>query len=136
MLTTGEVQLNGDRKVLIIDENILDVMAAEQALKQSGYLVCRLASPSGCIAKIDYEQPEILLIDISMARLDAQELFDVIHTNPEHEELIVVLYSDLDAETLQSICVEHDFHGYFCKSMGLEQIGSFLDNFYEDEDED
>ena len=132
----GEAVIDQDRKVLIIDENILDVMMAEKALRQSGYHVTRLASASGCIAKIDYEKPEILLIDISMSRLDPQELFEDIKKNPEHEELIVVLYSDLDAETLQAICVEHDFHGYFCKSMGIGQIGSFLDNFYDEDDEE
>ena len=67
-----------------------------------------------------------------MSRLNAQELFSSVQSSPDHAELIIVLFSDLDAETLRSICVEHDFHGYFCKSMGLHQIGAFLDNFYED----
>ena len=123
-----------DKKVLIIDENILDVMEAEKSLRDHAYGVVKLASPSGCIAKIDYERPEVLLIDISMSRLNAQELFDSIRANPDHEDLIIVLFSDLDAETLQSICIEHDFHGYFCKSMGAHQIGAFLDNFFEDEE--
>ena len=110
-------------------------MSAERALATAGYSVSRLASPSGCVAKIDYEQPEILLIDIAMARLDAQEIFDNVRQNPDHEDLIIVLYSDLDAETLQAICLEHDFHGYFCKSMGIDGIGGFLDNFYEEDEE-
>ena len=120
------------KKVLIVDENILDVMEAEKYLRERGYEVAKLASPNGCVAKIDYEKPDILLIDISMSRLNAQELFSTVQSSPQHEELIIVLFSDLDAETLRSICVEHDFHGYFCKSMGLHQIGSFLDNFYEE----
>jgi PleD family two-component response regulator len=120
------------RKVLIIDDNILDVMEAEKYLREAGYDVAKLASPNGCVAKIDYEKPEILLIDISMSRLNAQELFSTVQNSPEHEDLIIVLFSDLDAETLRGICVEHDFHGYFCKSMGLHQIGKFLDNFYEE----
>lgn len=124
--------LVSDRKVLIIDENILDVIEADKALRAAGYDVVKLASPAGCVAKLDYERPDILLIDISMARLNAQELFDDVRANPDHEDLIIVLFSDLDAETLQSICLEHDFHGYFCKSMGTHQIGAFLDNFYEE----
>ena len=124
--------MNYGKKVLIVDENILDVMEAERFLDKVGYEVAKLASPNGAIAKIDYEKPDILLIDISMSRLNAQELFSTVQSSPEHAELIIVLFSDLDAETLRSICVEHDFHGYFCKSMGLHQIGSFLDNFYED----
>ena len=113
----------------------MDVMEAEKSLRQEGYQVVRLASPAGCIAKIDYERPDILLIDISMSRLNAQELFDSIRRNADHEDLIIVLSSDLDAETLQTMCMEHDFHGYFCKSMGSHQIGSFLNNFFDDDDE-
>jgi PleD family two-component response regulator len=124
--------MNLSKKVLIIDENILDVMEAEKHLRSAGYEVAKLASPHGCVAKIDYEKPDILLIDISMARLNAQSLFEALHESPDHEELIVVLFSDLDAENLRAICVEHDFHGYFCKSMGIDQIARFLDNFYEE----
>jgi DNA-binding NarL/FixJ family response regulator len=93
--------------------------------------VSRLSSPHGCVAKIDYEKPDILLIDITMAHLDAGDLFVSVRSNPDHIDLIVVLFCDLDAETLRAMCVEHNFHGYFCKSMGIDQIGAFLDNFYE-----
>ncbi len=123
-----------EQKVLIIDENLMDVMEAETSLRREGYQVVRLASPAGCIAKLDYERPDILLIDISMSHFNSQEFFDSLRRNPDHEELIVVLTSNLDAETLQAMCLEHDFHGYFCKSMGNHQVGSFLNNFYEDED--
>ncbi|MBN1947648.1 MAG: response regulator [Bradymonadales bacterium] len=118
------------KKVLVIDDNILDVMEVEKYLLAAGYEVSKLASAHGCVAKLDYERPDILLVDIAMKHLNAQELFDSIRHSREHEELIVVLFSDLEAETLQSICVEHDFHGYFSKSIGLDQIGAFLDNFY------
>jgi PleD family two-component response regulator len=121
------------KKVLIIDDNILDVMEAEKYLRDAGYDVSKLASPSGALAKLDYDRPDVLLVDISMAHLNAQELFDAVRKSREHEDLIVILFSDLEAETLQSICVEHDFHGYFSKTIGLDQIGAFLDNFYEDE---
>ncbi len=124
-----------ERKVLIIDENLMDVMAAEKSLRAEGYHVVRLASPAGCVAKIDYERPDILIIDISMARLNAQELFDSIRKNSDHEDLIIVLASDLDAETLQEMCLEHDFHGYFCKSMGSHQLGAFINNFFEEHEE-
>lgn len=127
--------MNDTRKVLIIDDNILDVMAAEKVLARNGYDVVKLASPHGCLAKIDFERPEVLLVDISMPKLNAQELFEAIQQSPEHEDLIIVLFSELDAETLLEICVEHDFHGYFCKSIGIDQVGTFLDQFFEELEE-
>jgi PleD family two-component response regulator len=124
---------NYDKRVLVIDENLIDLLKAQDSLETSGYKVSKLSGPSGCLAKVDYECPAILLVDISMSRLNAQSLFDGIRNNSEHEDLIIVLFSDLDADTLQELCVEHDFHGYYCKSMGIENLGDFLDNFYDDE---
>jgi DNA-binding NarL/FixJ family response regulator len=120
-----------NRKVMILDGNILDVMEAENYLKQGGYEVVTLTSPNGALSKIDYERPEILLFDIEMDRLNVNDLLDTLRSSPDYEELVVVLFSDMDAERLQKLCIENDINGYFCKSMDVSQIAEFLDNFYE-----
>ncbi len=119
------------RKVMILDGNILDVMEAENYLKKGGYEVVTLTSPNGALSKIDYERPEILLFDIEMDRLNVNDLLDTLRSSPDYEELVVVLFSDMDAERLQKLCIENDINGYFCKSMDVSQIAEFLDNFYE-----
>ena len=119
------------RKVMILDENILDVMEAEKYLCEDGYDVVALSSPNGALSKIDYEQPEILLLDISMRRLNVEDLLETLRSAPEYEDLVIVLFSDMDAEKLQKICIDNDINGYYSKSMDVTQIGAFLDNFYE-----
>ncbi len=119
------------RKVMILDENILDVMEAEQYLKAGGYEVVTLSSPNGALSKIDFERPEILLLDIAMPRLNITDLLETLRGSPEYEDLVIVLFSDLEAEKLQKMCIENDINGYFCKSMDVTQISAFLDNFYE-----
>lgn len=119
------------RKVMILDENILDVMEAEQYLKAGGYEVVTLSSPNGALSKIDFERPEILLLDIAMPRLNIADLLETLRGSAEYEDLVIVLFSDLEAEKLQKMCIENDINGYFCKSMDVTQIAAFLDNFYE-----
>lgn len=119
------------RRVMIIDDHVLDVMKAQRALKAAGYEVVRLSTPHGALAKLEYEQPEILLVDITMKRLNPAALLEAIRAAPEYEDLIVVIFSDMDAETLQNYCMDHDVHGYYCKSMDIEKVPAFLDNFYE-----
>lgn len=121
------------RKVLILDSNLLDVLAAEEQLVAAGFGVTRLTSPHGALAKVEYERPDILLIDVTMSRLNVQEILDGVRNDPALEEMIVVLFSDLDAPTLQAMCVENDIHGYFSKTMDITRIGEFLDQFYEEE---
>jgi CheY-like chemotaxis protein len=119
------------RKVMIIDDNILDVMNAEKHLEEGKYEVVRLSSPNGALSKIDYEEPDVLLLDIDMDRLDADDLIGTLRSSPDYRELVVVIYTDRDAEKLQEYCVEKDVNGYFCKSMDISGIADFLENFFD-----
>lgn len=123
--------MDSTRKVMILDDNLLDVMEVEDYLTKGGYQVVSLSSPNGALSKIEYEHPEILLLDLEMDRLNVPDLLDTLRSSPEYEELVIVLFSDLEAERLQEFCIENDINGYFCKSMDVSQIAEFLDNFYE-----
>ncbi len=124
-----------EQKVLLIDSNIMDVLRAERSLSAAGFLVARLTTPNGTLAKIEYERPDALLLDITMSRLNVQELLDGVKSDPSLEDLVVVLFSDLDAGTLQSMCVDHDLHGYYSKSMDIDRVGEFLQQFYAEDEE-
>ena len=117
---------------MILDENVLDVLRAKKVLVEAGYEVVKLASPNGADAKLEYENPDILLLDVGMSRLNLQSFLAFVHATPKFEDLIIVLFSNLDAEMLQQFCVDNDIHGYFCKSMGISKVAEFLDHFYEE----
>ena len=123
---------NARRRIMILDDHVLDVMRADKALTAAGYEVTKLSTPNGALAKLEFDQPEILLLDITMARLNIQALLDSVRSSPDYQDLIVVLFSDLDAEVLQQYCMENDIHGYYCKSMDIDKVPEFLDNFYEE----
>jgi len=122
------------RKVLIIDSNLMDVLSAEERLKVAGFETSSLTSPNGAIAKIEYELPDILLLDITMPRLNVQEILEALRADERLEEIVVVLFSDLDAPTLQAMCIDNDIHGYFSKSMDVTRIGEFIEQFYVEEE--
>lgn len=119
------------RKVMILDDNLMDVMEVEEHLTAGGYTVTALSSPNGALSKIEYEQPEILLLDLEMERLNVTDLLHSLRSAPEYDDLVIVLFSERDAEFLQEFCIQHDINGYYCKSMDITQIAAFLDNFYE-----
>jgi len=118
-------------KIMILDNNLLDVMHIERTLVEHGYVVVKLTSPNGVLAKIDYECPDALLINPWMPRLDVAELLATLSMAPEFEEMVVVAIGNQDAATLQAFCIEHDLHGYFSKTMDLNELGTFLDTFFE-----
>ena len=118
------------RKVMVLDDNIISLMIAEELLVSHGYDVVKMSAPHGCIAKLDYEMPDVLLIDINMPRLAADDLLDQIRSSQDHEDLVVVLYSDMAAEELEKLCHAKDVNGYFCKSMDVTRLPDFVDRFF------
>lgn len=118
------------RKVMVLDDNIISLMIAEELLVSHGYDVVKMSAPHGCIAKLDYEMPDVLLIDIAMPRLAADDLLDQIRSSRDHEDLVVVLYSDMAAEELEKLCHAKDVNGYFCKSMDVSRLPAFIDRFF------
>jgi response regulator RpfG family c-di-GMP phosphodiesterase len=118
------------RKVMILDDNIISLMIAEELLVAHGYDVVKMSAPHGCLAKLDYEMPDVLLIDIAMPRLASDDLLESIHSSQEHEDLIIVLYSDMEAEKLEQVCHDKDINGYFCKSMEISKLPEFIDQFF------
>ena len=123
--------MESGRKVLILDDNIMDVMEVEQYLEQGGYEFVHLASPNGALSKIEFESPEILLLDVEMKRLNVDDLLATLRSSVEYDELVIVAFSEMEADELQQFCVDNEINGYFCKSMDVSQISDFLDNFYE-----
>jgi PleD family two-component response regulator len=125
--------VNG-RSVLIIDSNLLDVLEVEKYLVRDGFRVSKLTGANGALARIEYEKPEVVLLDITMPRLNVQEVLDALRTDPDLEEIVVVLFSNLDGPTLQAMCRENNIHGYFSKSMDVTRIAEFIDQFFVEEE--
>lgn len=122
------------RRVLIIDSNLMDVLKVEKHLIRDGFTVSKLTGANGALARIEYERPDVVLLDITMPRLNVQDVLDALRSDEELEDVVVVLFSNLDGPTLQAMCQENNIHGYFSKSMDMTMIGQFIDQFFvEDE---
>ena len=62
------------RKIMLVDDNIISMMVTADVLSAHGYTVVQTTSPNGCVAKLDYEAPDILLVDVKMPRLAFDDL--------------------------------------------------------------
>ncbi len=118
------------RKIMLVDDNIISMMVTDEVLTSHGYRVSKTTSPNGCIAKIEYEEPDLLLIDVEMARLAVDDLFSSLVNNKEHPDLVVVIFSNMEPGELQDLCQTKDAHGYFSKSMDVTRLPEFIDYFF------
>lgn len=119
------------RKVMVLDDNVLDVLKVEKVLKAANYEVSTLLSPAGALAKIEFELPDVLLVELSTKNLNIDALMNELRAGSLLNEMAIVAFSGLDPEFLQSWCIQHDVNGYYSKSMGIENVDTFLNNFFE-----
>ena len=118
--------MGSPHKVMIIDNNVLDVIAAERSLKEAGFDVCRLTTPHGAAARVEYEEPDILLVDPSMPRLAVQEVLGTLQREPMLESTLALLFTKGDAAALRERCGVDGYHGFYAKSEPIAAIGAFL----------
>ena len=118
------------RKIMLVDDNIISMMVTADVLSSHGYTVVQTTSPNGCVAKLDYESPDILLVDIKMPRLAFDDLIRSIQSSNDHAALIVVLFSSGDPREMEQICLDKDIHGYFCKEMDTSRLPEYIDYFF------
>ncbi len=116
-------------KVLIVDEDVISVIAAEEALRGDAYETAHLTTPAGFWAKLDYEKPDLLLIDVYMRLFNSTSILEQLRSEEAYEDVAIVIFSDRSAEELQEVCVEKDINGYFCKTQEITQLPEFLKNF-------
>lgn len=118
------------RKIVILDDDLLHLMSTSDVLEKAGYEVVSMSAPHGCIAKLDYENPDVFLVNIAMPRLAVDDLLDTLSESDDYHDLIVVVYSGIEAELQEQCCLNKDLHGYYSKELEIEGLPSFIDRFF------
>ena len=118
------------RKIMLLDDNIISMMVTADVLKAHGYEVVQTTSPNGSIAKLDYELPDVLLVDVDMPRLAFDDILRSIQQTDEHGELVVILFSSRSPKELNELCETKDLHGYFSKKMDVTRLAEYVDYFF------
>ncbi len=99
-------------KILVVDDDLLFLKLAEAALTKRGISVQTAEAGEEAIAKIHYEAPQIVLLDVKMPRLTGDELVKMIKDwKPEMHVFMVSshLNKDIEEECLQNgaqCCIE------------------------------
>ena len=118
------------RKVMLIDDNIISLMVTAEVLTTHGYTVAKTASAKGCVAKLEYELPDLVLVDPSMPQLGIDRLLDAINADDINKEIAIVLFSDRPVSELKDTCKSKNMNGYFSKSIEVTRLPEYIDVFF------
>ncbi len=81
--------------ILIVDDNSTNLSVLSKALKADGYKVCIAMDGEDALAQIERNQPELILLDIQMPKMDGFETCRRLQANPATEAIPVIFMTAL-----------------------------------------
>ncbi len=114
-------------KIMIIDDDKDLLEAVSKKLTAVGHEVIVLDTPLGSSQIIKNHAPDLVLVDQKMPILSGGSLIRTVRWLKL--DTVVVLFSNLDKDSLQEIARECGADGYICKVDGIENMLGEVEKF-------
>jgi diguanylate cyclase (GGDEF)-like protein len=102
MAQANRVSREGNRRILVVDDVATNLRLVEGHLRRAGYQVLLAKSGEEALRTIEAEQPDLILLDVIMPRLDGFETCRRIRADRTTRHIPVILVTsltDLDHKT-------------------------------------
>jgi len=90
-----------NKKILVVDDDIMNLRMAEFILSKEGYDVIRQESGMDCLNFLKKHRPDLILLDIEMPIMNGIKTFEIIKDNKEMAKIpVIFLTAASDIETV------------------------------------
>jgi DNA-binding response OmpR family regulator len=88
-----------DRRVLVVDDNAETVKVIQEALERAGFSVVSAQNGAECLAAVDEQQPDLVILDVHMPVLNGLDALRLLRQRPDMDDLPVIILSGKDEYT-------------------------------------
>ena len=114
-------------KVLVVDDNELNIKVAERALSGLNFTIESVLSGQECIDKINNgDKYDVILLDIMMPGMSGETTFKELQKTKDFNTPVVALTADAVSGAKEKY-LEEGFNGYIAKPFTRDQIKEKLD---------
>lgn len=114
-----------DKKIVIVDDHPLILMALKTIVENHGFNVVATATNGIDAIKLVRDlEPDILIVDIEIPKLDGIAVINRIHTYSDHTKVLVL--SSHDTEYTINSCIRARAAGFVSKQKDLEEVISAI----------
>jgi CheY-like chemotaxis protein len=110
------------KKVMIIDDSEIVLTVAQRTLESAGFDVVTHPRPTGCIALILRELPDVLLVDVNMPGLNGDTVVRMLGSTQVNAQMVVLLHSSLQDDVLARKAKASKAHGYIRKTESPQDL--------------
>ncbi len=117
----------GNKKILIVDDNKLNIKVAKRALKDFEFEIDECYDGQECLDKINNKNEyDLILMDIMMPNMSGETALSKLKENPNFNTPVIALTADAVAGAKEKY-LEEGFVDYISKPFSKEQIKEKLD---------
>ena len=127
---TKEVKDYGHKKILIVDDNMLNIKVARRALSDFNFEIDEATDGYRCLEKVvKGNEYDLILMDIMMPNMGGEETLSKLKENPEFKIPTIALTADAVAGAEEKY-KEEGFVDYLAKPFSRDQIKEKLDEIF------
>jgi CheY-like chemotaxis protein len=104
------------KTVLVVDDSDIVLERVKKSLESVGYAVITRNKPSGSVAAILRDKPDIVLLDVNMPTLSGETIAKILARVTQNQETLVLLHSTLSIDHLRLRAIASGAHGYIQKT--------------------
>jgi CheY-like chemotaxis protein len=101
--------------IVVIDDDEVCLAATSEILEQAGYRVLTRSRPTGCVAMILQEKPDLVLVDVCMPTIPGDTLVKMLRAAAPRANTTLLLHSVLDEPLLRAKARAAGAHGHVKK---------------------
>ena len=109
-------------RILIVDDNPLNLEMASFVLEADGLLVATVAEPEQVLARVSAFKPDLVLMDIQLPRIDGLDLTRRLRADPATAELVIVAFTAYAMKGDRDRLLAAGCDGYIAKPIEVAQF--------------
>jgi len=102
-------------RVLVVDDNFVNVRLLEELLKSASYEVTTATSGEAALEKLAQSRPDIVLLDVMMPVMDGYEVCRRIRQDEKTAQLPVIMVTALDKESDRAMALAAGANDFLSK---------------------
>ena len=120
----------GDRRILVVDDNLLNLKVANRALAPFNFTIDEVTDGQKCLDKVNSGiKYDLILMDIMMPYMSGEKAFSKLKENPNFNTPVIALTADAVSGAQEKYLAE-GFADYLAKPFYKEQIKEKLDKLF------
>ncbi|TLM66624.1 MAG: response regulator [Deltaproteobacteria bacterium] len=103
------------KRVLVVDDDPKHLLTTRDLLELSGYEVAVHNTPFRTTEIVQTWKPDLVLLDVNMPGLAGDRLCGLVRANGNSRNVLIMLHSSNDEESLRESARHFAADGYICK---------------------